>query len=205
MALGTMAALFRFDVGAAVPAYMQGCRSLTIDEFEAACALATEKLEHMPVPAQLLKLARDARAKADGRIQIGQGEWVADPWKQRPRAQLPGNVAKRMAPPVPTYAECIGSCQQNIDEATERARNAPDTDDGRMVRREALNAMKHWREMRVWYEGQAKAGRGEERIAIGSFVPPEAQTPPQQPPVAPEPHWSEGREVGADDLEEAPF
>jgi len=193
-ALGTLAALFRFDVGASVPGYWAGCRSLTIDDFEAACLLAAEKCEHMPVPAHLLKLARESRAKAEGRIQIGQGEWVADPWRQ-PTRQLTGNVSRNAAPPLSTYAECIESCQQNMDKAIERARCAVDG----QTKALALADVRHWREMRVWYEAQVAAGRGDEQISLGGFAPPAGQTPHHTLPVQPQAHWSEGREVGADD------
>jgi len=204
--LSQLAATFRTEPTEPMyEGYWRGLRDIDAEWFEAAIDMAVMKCEFMPPVTDLRKYASKAKAKAEGRIQVGMGEWVADPWKQKPRAQLPGNVAKRMAPPVPTYAECIASCQQNIDEAIGVARDADESSEGRAKRREALSAMKHWREMRVWYEKQVAAGRGGEQISLGAFAPPPAQTPSQQPPVAPEQHWSEGREVGADDLEEAPF
>jgi len=109
-------------------------------------------------------------------------------------------------PPLSTYAECVESCQLNMDAAIDRARNVDRNDlRGPQTYREALDDVKHWREMRVWYEKQVKAGRGGEQISLGTFAPPAAQTSNGGPAIASQSHWSEGREAGADDLEEAPF
>ena len=93
---------------------------------------------------------------------------------------------RRTLPPLPTYSECIASCQHNIDAAIERARYAEGA-----VKQQALDDARHWRQMRVWYEAQVAAGRGHRTIEIFGWRPSITDAAPQQ-------HWTE-REPGEDD------